>query len=75
MHIVGQTVCLTYQMPHKRRSDEGVGDGGERQPDDDDDFEPLELHELRYHADCDGGAEPTTWDRVGQPSERSGMPL
>ena len=43
----------TYEMPYKRRSNEGVGHRGESQPDDDDHLELLELYELWYHADRD----------------------
>ncbi len=48
---------MPYQMPHERRSNQRVGHRRERQPDDDNDLELLEIGELGDHADGDGRAE------------------
>lgn len=47
-------------MPHEGDGDGTVGHGRKRKPDDDNDFELLELNKLGNHANSDGGAEAAT---------------
>ena len=52
----------TYQVPHKRRGDQNVGDRGECEPNDDDDFELREPSELWDHSHCDGCTQPAAYE-------------
>lgn len=44
---------MTYEVPYECHGNRAVGHGRKRQPDDHNDLEFLEVHELGNHADGD----------------------